>query len=332
LQPGERIALFSPLRREWLLADLAAAVQGAVAVAVDPDLPGRALAAALAKTAPRAVFLSGPTALERVLSALLEARGGARPSAGDAGGSVLSREGKARSREVEVIAFDGPVPVGAALLSEVLDLGGTLDTAERAVAFRARAREVTPGQSALEHVQCDRDGIITLGSFTHGDVAAYLQALWSGEPARQGDLAYLAATHVTTALRLALLAFVGDGLTTVAFGDPDRAAEEIAALRPHKIVAPPGALHGIGVGAAATSCGQDDGKARVRSWLRHALGHIPLGRRDASREGGTRAGGGRARWIRSSVAPFAATSRQTRVVPAVHVTGSGVDSHRGGAE
>src|SRR6266540_1041634 len=56
LLPGERIAIMSAPRPEWLLADLAVAVQGAVAVALDPDVPEPALSLALAEIAPRVLF------------------------------------------------------------------------------------------------------------------------------------------------------------------------------------------------------------------------------------------------------------------------------------
>src|SRR6266516_785383 len=55
--PGERVVILSPLRREWLLADWAACAQGAAAVAIDPDTPTPALAAALEEIAPRAAFV-----------------------------------------------------------------------------------------------------------------------------------------------------------------------------------------------------------------------------------------------------------------------------------
>jgi len=119
VEPGQRVIIASPLRREWLLADLAAVVQGAVAIALDPGLALPELALALTRAAPRAVFVSGEPMLDQLRRAW---RDGGFPSL------------------ASVISFDGPLD-GAAALSEVLDLGGTLDTAERAVAFRARARE-----------------------------------------------------------------------------------------------------------------------------------------------------------------------------------------------
>ena len=56
-------------------------------------------------------------------------------------------------------------------------------------------------------------------------------------PAREGDVAYVDAPRVTLRKRLALAAFVGDGHTTTALGREGRAAEDVAELRPHKVLA-----------------------------------------------------------------------------------------------
>ncbi len=56
-------------------------------------------------------------------------------------------------------------------------------------------------------------------------------------PALEGDVAYVDAPRVTLRKRLALAAFVGDGHTTTALGREGRAAEDVAELRPHKVLA-----------------------------------------------------------------------------------------------
>ncbi len=273
LEQGERVVILSPLRREWLLADLSAAVQGAVAVAVDPDLPAPALAAALAQIAPRAAFVAGPDELERLESV---------------------REGIPGLEEV--IAFEGPLaPERAALLCEVLDLGGTLDTAERAGAFRARAREVSPDACALGFVERGADGTTACRYLNHREVTARLALLGGRATSRKGDVAYLTGSAVTPRLRLALLAFAGDGSTTTAIGTPGRATVEIAALRPHKIVAPPDVLL-----AAAP---RRHGEAGARGWLERAAHLLPRSRERSRRQEILAALGGRARWIHPTAVP-----------------------------
>ena len=56
-------------------------------------------------------------------------------------------------------------------------------------------------------------------------------------PACEGDVAYVDGPRVTLRKRLALAAFVGDGHTTTALGREGREAEDVAELRPHKVLA-----------------------------------------------------------------------------------------------
>jgi hypothetical protein len=56
-------------------------------------------------------------------------------------------------------------------------------------------------------------------------------------PARAGDVAYVDGPRVTLRKRLGMAAFVGDGYTTTALGREGRAAEDVAELRPHKVLA-----------------------------------------------------------------------------------------------
>jgi hypothetical protein len=62
-------------------------------------------------------------------------------------------------------------------------------------------------------------------------------ALLRRRAAREGDIAYLDAPRVTLRKRLAMAAFVGDGHTTTVLGREGRAAEDVEALRPHKVLA-----------------------------------------------------------------------------------------------
>ena len=56
-------------------------------------------------------------------------------------------------------------------------------------------------------------------------------------PAGEGDVAYVDGPRVTLRKRLGMAAFVGDGHTTTALGREGRAAEDVAELRPHKVLA-----------------------------------------------------------------------------------------------
>jgi non-ribosomal peptide synthetase component F len=208
--PGDRVAIVSRLRPEAVAAELAALAQGAAALAIDPDLSPGELRMVFEQTAPAAVFV--PDAAAR----------GSLPSGARA-----------------VLCFDGSAD-GAWAWTEALDLGGTLDTPERAQLFRALAREVKADAPALGHL-VGWDGSLRAQFLTQAETAARLVALRTGLPARKGAVGYVAGAP-TAAARLALLSFIADGSTTCALGTPGREAAEVAELQPDWVVGPDGAL------------------------------------------------------------------------------------------
>src|SRR5229473_3849493 len=204
--PGDRVAIVSRLRPEAVAAELAALAQGAAALAIDPDLSPAELRVVFEQTAPAAVFV--PDAAAR----------GSLPSGARA-----------------VLCFDGSAD-GAWAWSEALDLGGTLDTPERAQLFRAQAREVAPDSRALGYL-AGTDGLLQCHFLTQAEAVARMRALRTGSPARKGAVAHVSASP-TLAARLALLSFVVDGSTACAVGMPGR---EVAGLQPDWVVGPAGA-------------------------------------------------------------------------------------------
>jgi acyl-CoA synthetase (AMP-forming)/AMP-acid ligase II len=204
LAPGERVAIVSSLRPESLAAELAAVAQGAAPVTIDPELPAEALASAIEQAAPAVAFVADTAARAHVK--------GARA----------------------VVCFEGKSD-GAWGFNEALDLGGTLDTPERAQSFRARAREVPAGSQALGYV-AGTDGASSCRFLSHVEAVTRMHALRAESPARKGAVA-LVASPPTLAARLALLSFVFDGSTTCAVGMPGRA---VAGLRPDWVVGPAG--------------------------------------------------------------------------------------------
>ena len=204
LAPGDRVAIVSRLRPESVVAELVAVAQGALAVAIDPDLPAGDLRAAIEQAAPAIALVSDAAQGELV--------SGARA----------------------VICFEGNAE-GAWAWSEALELGGTLDTPERAQSFRAQAREVPAESHAFGYV-VGTDGASGCQFLSHAEAVARMRALRAESPARKGAVALVAAPP-TLAARLALLSFVFDGSTTCAVGMPGR---EVAGLRPDWVVGPAG--------------------------------------------------------------------------------------------
>jgi AMP-binding enzyme len=256
VEPGDRVALLAGLQPEWLIADLAGLGLGAVSVAIDPRLQRDELTTALEDAAPRVTFASA-SALS-----MLESLDGRAPPHG------------------QLIALDPVASGGDAMpLQVLLEMGGTLDTPERAQAYRADARSLGPERPALRHYRQAPAGGWERVDLSQGEVIERLRAGWLREPARSGDLAYVSDPTASPAARLALYAFVGDGYTTTALALAGGEPSDLASLGPTKIVAPAALL------AEAVRLAGHSG------WVRHTTGRD---RRDIRK-----ALGGRARWIAS---------------------------------
>ncbi|HEX9185580.1 MAG TPA: AMP-binding protein, partial [Vicinamibacteria bacterium] len=210
MEPGERVAVLGPLGWLWPSVDFAAMGFGVLAIGLEHDLPDDAVASVFAEAAPRAAFAADAEAAGR----LLRLR-----RAGRLGGAMVIGEGL-------------PEEEGLLPLAGLLDLAAVLDTAERAQAFRAFSRQVAPESPALWHVGAR--GAVRL---THQAAMAQVAPRLQARPASEGDVAYVDAPRVTLRKRLGMAAFVGDGHTTTALGRSGRATEDVAEVRPHKVLA-----------------------------------------------------------------------------------------------
>lgn len=303
-EPGQRAVLLSELRPEWLIADLAVLGLGGVSVAIDPRLTHQDLVAALEDAAPRFTFVSA--AAQRALERL---DGRAPPQ-----GQVIALDSAA--------ARDGGVG-----FQTLLDMGGILDTPERAQAYRTDARAVSANQPAVRHWRRRADGPSDWIELTQGDVIERLRTGWLREPARSGDVAYVSDPSASLTTRLALYAFLGDGYTTTALATAGGMLDDMAVLRPAAIIAP-AELLAAAVHAAVTSAragGRRDrattpagvGKAAERSWLQRAAALAPRTPARRKREAVQEALGGRARRIGSGEPLDAVLAEQLGVVAAV---------------
>jgi len=210
LEPGERLAVLGRLGWLWPALDFAAMGFGVLPVGLEHDLPDDAVASVFAEAAPRAAFATDAESAER----LKRLRG-----TGRLGGATVVGEGLTNEE-------------GLRPLAQVVDLAAILDTPERAQAFRAHSRQVAAGSPALWHA--GPRGLVRL---THQAAMAKTAPVLRARPAGEGDVAYIDAPRVTLRKRLAMAAFVGDGHTTTALGREGRAAEDVAALQPHKLLA-----------------------------------------------------------------------------------------------
>jgi long-chain acyl-CoA synthetase len=295
VKPGDRIAVVAEPSVQWLIADLAAVATGAVSVAVDPGLPSQRLLGALVDAGPRVIFAS-PTALAPL------------------DGGSLSLPGLS-----QVITLGGARADGLLTWAQALELGGTLDTAERAQALRAAIRGLPSDHPALCHLDPAVEGRVAWEELTHGGVAERIAELWRLRPAQGGDRVYLATPVVTLGVRLALHACLGDGYSMVVLQSPGRDAADLAEVGPHRVIAEPRVLGGAVERARAIGpAPEPDGGWRERAKQLLA----PRSRESAEQRNLRAAFGGRVRAVDSTGPLDPALARQLQGIAAV---GSAMD-------
>jgi hypothetical protein len=279
LTAGDRIAVLSRLRQEWAVAAWAALTQGAATAVVDPSVADPVLSAELVALAPRVAFVEDVAAAERLLACRA---------------AVSSLD--------TIVTLEGAIPADHVVSwSEALDLGGTLDTAERAQAFRARARGLPATTPALAHAQSADPGS-SWRFLSHRDVVHRVHRILAQARIAKGDVAYLTRHVPSLATTVTLLAFTADGYTQVVIGTPGSELEEIGMTRPHKIVVSPDAVGRLLDVPSSRS------PSRIRRWL--ALS--PRLRRRGGPDMGPPGFGGRARWLSTGPALEFATRARVR--------------------
>lgn len=211
LEPGTRVLVFGKLGWLWPAVELAVQGFGAAAVGVEHDVDDVALLDAVRRAEPRFLVATDAESSKRILELR---RSGLVPKV-----ALLAEEPAGTSGEV-------------LLLSQLLELGGTLDTPERAQAFRLLCRRVEPLAEALWHV--GPRGTLRL---SHALAMERLRARIASRPPAGGDVLYLQQPRATLAARLALAAAVGDGLTEAVFGGEATTGAQLSGLRPHALLA-----------------------------------------------------------------------------------------------
>jgi hypothetical protein len=188
-------------------------------VMVDASIPANNLIAALIDVGPK-VILASPAGIEKL------------------DGGTLRLPGLE-----QVVALDsGKVEENVIRLETALELGGTLDTAERAQALRATARGVEPGRAAVAHYEGSENREPQWQELSQGDVIQRIAAIWRDQEPATGDRVYLVGPELTLAVRLSLYACLGDGYSTTALAPSLGRAPELAEVRPTRVIASPSVL------------------------------------------------------------------------------------------
>lgn len=210
LDAGAAVGILGPPGWLWPVVECAMLGSGAVSVGFEHEIDDASLAQALVASAPRVVFATD-----------------------EAGAGRLRR-----LREAGVVPAFALVPVegdapGAATLPLALELGATLDTAERAQSFRAGARALPPEAPALWHFASDGSS----ARLSHAAAVELVAPRLLGAPSAPDTVAVVAPRRMTLAARLACQAFLGTGNVTLALGTGERLALELPTLRPHALLA-----------------------------------------------------------------------------------------------
>ena len=206
LEPGTRAVVFGRPGWLWPAAEFAIQGFGATAVGIEHAAPDATLAAALGDADPKFVVATDAASAARLLE--------------------LRRQGGVP--RITLVA-EGPDGSGEMLpLGQLLELGGTLDTPERAQAFRMLCRSVPAESEALWHVSARGTERLT-----HAQAIERVAARLRARPTAPGDVVYLRPPSATLSARLSLCALVGDGRSETALGSEAATSEEVARLRPH---------------------------------------------------------------------------------------------------
>jgi hypothetical protein len=269
LEPGARAALFG--RPSWLWPAVECAVQGfgAAAVGIAHDVSDDVLRSALRQAAPRFVVATDPESANR----LLEQHAG-----GDA------------PRPPLVAAAAGVRAGGVLALEQLLELGGTFDTPERAQSFRLTCRRLEPEAEALWHVSAS-----STTRLRHAQAMRCVDAALRARPPQPGDVVQLLPARVTLDLRLSLAGCVGGGLAETVLGDDQASSAEVARVRPHALRASAAWLEAACRGCAPrwpSALGRRGARRRVRQRLGDRLRFIETdGRVDEATAAAVAAGG-----------------------------------------
>lgn len=209
LGPGTHAAIFGRLDWLWPVAEFTSLGLGATSVGIEHDVPDDALVTVFADADPKVIFATDPASAARLMD--LRAAG------------LLPRA-------TVVSEHTGDEAPGLLPLQKLMELAGTLDTAERAQDFRTASRGVEPGTSALWHVNAR--GVVRL---THAESMGRIAGRLRLRRPVAGSVAYLQPPRMTLANRLALAACVGDGLTMTALGREHAMGDDVLQLRPHTL-------------------------------------------------------------------------------------------------
>ena len=215
LKPGDRVALLSENRPEWVMTDFATLTAGGVTVPIYTSL--------LPDQVRYIVDDSGATIVvcsDRDLLRKVEAVRSALPSV------------------EHVVLLEGEAPEGALALTDVLDRGKRLEETSPGL-FERSAEAVRPGDPASIIYTSGTTGVAKGVMLSHGNFVSNIKSLVSVIDFRSTDtaLSFLPLSHVLE--RTAAFIFIHRG-STIAYAESIEAvAANLVEVRPHVVISVP---------------------------------------------------------------------------------------------
>ena len=215
LKPGDRVAILSENRPEWVMADFATLTAGGVTVPIYTSLLPDQIRYIVDDAGATIVVCSDRDLLRKV-----EAVRSALPSV------------------EHVVLIEGEAPEGALALADVLDGGKRLEETSPGL-FERSAEAVRPGDLASVIYTSGTTGVAKGVMLSHGNFISNINSLVSVIDFRSTDtaLSFLPLSHVLE--RTAAFIFIHRG-STIAYAESIEAvAANLAEVRPHVVISVP---------------------------------------------------------------------------------------------
>ena len=236
LAPGDTICVLASTRMEWVIADMAIAMAGAISIPLHAATAPRQLGKVLAENQTTIIIVEDPVQLGKLLEiqdstpslthiiyldqdVLVESQRG--------GGEFLRIRSMALPADIEVLSLDATGARGRAALSED-------------PRFVARRRREIDGDTTATilytaGVSGDPRGVI----LTHSNLAAQVEALSALQLFSRDDvqLLFLPLAHIFS--RVLYLAAVGYGMLSVFGRGPGRLVDDLAEIQPTLLASVP---------------------------------------------------------------------------------------------
>ncbi|MDP2955588.1 MAG: long-chain fatty acid--CoA ligase [Longimicrobiales bacterium] len=215
---GDRVAIMSPNRLEWALADYGCLCSGVVDVPIYPTLTAQQVSYILRDSGARLMFVPDADHVVKALEAIATC-----------------------GRSVDVVVFDPPpeLPGGVVAWSDFLAEGSRKAAAESDLGFRARALETKPEDVATILYTSGTTGDPKGVMLTHGNVGSNVEAarMVLLISARDVTVSFLPLSHILQ--RMVDYLFFHQGVTIVHARSMLTAIEDMALVRPTVAVAVP---------------------------------------------------------------------------------------------